>query len=226
MSFFSSFLSIFEDKKCRLCRQFGEKICHSCQSEFLDFPEICYVCKQYSKNYIIHPDCRLSFPLTQVMVLYHYHTRGMKKLLHAGKFYGYWDIYEVLLEKRRTTLEKHIERTSSFFIPLPMHFFRKWKRGYNQTEKISFFLSKMLSLPVKNILSRKKYSRQQSHLSRSERLKNLNNVFAVSKNENTVQNPVYLVDDIISTGTTLKKAAEALQNAGYTDIRWIIIASD
>jgi len=63
-------------------------------------------------------------------------------------------------------------------MPIPMHLLRKWKRGYNQSEKIAQLLSSILDIPVNNkTIYKKKYTKNQSHLSLSQRKNNLQSSF-------------------------------------------------
>jgi predicted amidophosphoribosyltransferase len=73
---------------------------------------------------------------------------------------------------------KYIETENTVLVPVPMHFLRRWKRGYNQSEKIAQNLSKVCGISVDTtLIKRSKYTKQQSHLSQSQRAHNLDNAF-------------------------------------------------
>lgn len=100
-----------------------------------------------------------------------------------------------------------------FIVPLPMHFFKKAKRGYNQTEHIAKGISTSTGLPVLNALKMVRQRKTQTSLSRSERLENAGNLFRAREGVDLNQKGVLLVDDICTTGATMSGAARALTQA-------------
>lgn len=105
-------------------------------------------------------------------------------------------------------------------VPVPLHPRRLRHRGFNQAEKISEFLSERTSIPViKNILKRAKYTKPQvEKKTREERMKHMDGVFVVDKKYIQNIKGVFLVDDVCTTGATLRAAARELKKAG---IPWV-----
>ena len=103
-----------------------------------------------------------------------------------------------------------------YIIPVPLHWTRYAKRGYNQAEVMAKFLGKKLNIPVLNILKRKKRTSFQSRLTLVERKENVKNVFAVKKkykdNYKELLNDkrILFIDDLCTTGATLKNTARVL----------------
>lgn len=110
-------------------------------------------------------------------------------------------------------------------IPTPLHPARKRQRGYNQSELIASRLAFHMKTPMlTSVLIKKVNTPPQSTLSRGERLKNLVEVFQV-KNPNLVKGrKILLVDDIMTTGSTLEQCAKALKDAGGIRIDAYVVA--
>ncbi len=220
-------LSLFTEKKCFGCRQPGHFFCPKCNFDLELYKPYCYVCKKYSENFIVHKDCQSHFPLHQVIVLTRYRNTGIKKLLRHGKFYNKYKWYQDIIPTHKDFFDTFITQNNSLLVPVPMHFLRRWKRWYNQSEKIAQNLSKFCEIPVNNkFLKRIRSTKQQSHLTQSERIHNLDNAFKLWEqwiDKNTI---IYLVDDVVSTGSTIWEIGRYLQKNWYKNIRAVVLASD
>lgn len=109
-------------------------------------------------------------------------------------------------------------------VPVPLHFLRKWKRGYNQSEWIAKALQKLLGGEILPLLKRKVNTRSQTSLTRSERKKNVENVFTLAKKTIDPQKTYVLVDDVFTTGATLNACAKVLHENGAQNIRVFTLA--
>lgn len=103
-------------------------------------------------------------------------------------------------------------------VPVPLHWTRLWQRSYNQSELLAKMLARHLNIPVKKPLKRIRPTIRQATLSREERLKNLNKAFAVPHPEKVKDAKILLVDDVLTTGSTLHACAETLLQAGASKI--------
>jgi ComF family protein len=108
-------------------------------------------------------------------------------------------------------------------VPVPLHPARKWERGFNQAELIAMEVRKLLDIPVKtNILKRKRWTQPQVILSKEQRRRNVKNAF-YAKNDNRTKN-VILLDDVMTTGATLNECAKALKTSNIEYVCAITIA--
>ena len=108
-------------------------------------------------------------------------------------------------------------------MPVPLHHLKKIERSYNQSEKIAEGIGKTLQKPVMpELLVRKRYTVSQTGLSAAERKKNPEGAFYVAKSV-TVRH-VLLVDDIVTTGSTLAAAASALLQTGVEKVSFAALA--
>ena len=108
-------------------------------------------------------------------------------------------------------------------VPVPMHYLKKAKRGYNQAEKIGEGIGKATGLPVVNALKMTRQRKTQTALSRGERLENAKNLFCARKDFDLNGKGVLLVDDICTTGATMGSAAKALTDF-YPGIKLYLFA--
>ena len=108
-------------------------------------------------------------------------------------------------------------------VPLPMHFFKKAKRGYNQTDHIAAGISQATGIPLYNALKMTRLRKTQTSLSRTKRLTNVESLFAVNPGTNLNERGVLLVDDICTTGATIGAAAKTLADT-FPKIRLYLFA--
>ena len=106
--------------------------------------------------------------------------------------------------------------TDTLVIPVPMHPKRLKKRGFNHARLLAEKAAARLQLNCADALMRTRNVRQQARLSREERLKNMQGVFAVREEyADIVRNrAVLIVDDVLTTGATAAACAKALREAG------------
>lgn len=103
-------------------------------------------------------------------------------------------------------------------VPVPLHWRKRWFRGYNQAESFAGILGQKLSVPVyTEVLKRIRYTEPQKGLDSRQRRKNLQGAFDAAKDaENRIKNctTILLVDDIYTTGATLEACADVLRRLG------------
>jgi ComF family protein len=100
-------------------------------------------------------------------------------------------------------------------VPVPLHWWRRWQRGYNQSEGIARGMGERLRLPVRSDwLRRVRWTRKQFNLSPTEREANIKGAFRVTSACAVQGKRVVLVDDVLTTGSTLSECARVLKQAG------------
>lgn len=227
MNIFSYISLLFVEKKCYSCKKSGHFFCPQCQNTLEIYEPYCYVCKKVSYDFSVHKHCRTKLPLSSVVVLTRYRHTGIKKLLRHSKYYNSYRAYEDIVLPHADFFKEHISSENSILIPVPMHFIRKWKRWYNQSEKIATYLSGILNIATENTyIKRRKYTKQQSHLLQSERSKNLLWAFSLTRKNVDKNTTIYLIDDVVSTWATLSEIATLLRKNGHKHVRAIVLASD
>ncbi len=99
-------------------------------------------------------------------------------------------------------------------VPVPLHWFKEWLRGYNQAELLATRVAAGLALPLLHPIRRRRWTRQQAKLHFKDRLNNLADGFAVRPRARPDGLHLLLVDDVMTTGATLAAATTALLRAG------------
>lgn len=124
---------------------------------------------------------------------------------------------------QRTDL-KHAQ--FDYLIPIPLHWTRQAKRGYNQAEEIANTLAKLSGKKVIPLLKRVKRTPFQSTLSSDKRLKNVTDAFALTKIDKELYKNKHLVvvDDLMTTGATLRSAAHLLFQLKPASIMVVVAA--
>ena len=105
-------------------------------------------------------------------------------------------------------------------IPVPLHWLRWWRRGYNQAEVIASGVSSALGKPVRtDILKRHKYTKTQIRLSIKEKTSNVAGSFSVKPGSYDGIQHILLVDDVFTTGSTLHACYMALRKIFPPSVR-------
>lgn len=109
-------------------------------------------------------------------------------------------------------------------IGMPMHWRKQWERGFNQTHMLAQLVARRYGLkPAKNLV-RRRYTKPQAGLSESERRDNLKNSFGVRNPAELTGKRILLVDDVFTTGATLRAATAALKAAGAGHVTAVALA--
>lgn len=111
-------------------------------------------------------------------------------------------------------LEHLAWRNIDCICPVPLHRERLASRGFNQAELLCRFLS--VTQPIKHLLIRRKSTQAQTRLTRRDRLNNLKNAFYCP--HDLTGKSIVLIDDVITTGTTVNEAAKELKRQGATAV--------
>ncbi len=235
-------------KKCVGCKKFGEYLCPDCFAK-LSFapPARCLICGKPSFDGMTHPKCRTTYAIDGCFAAVGY--KGIvRKILYQFKYNPYLtDLQTVLGDLLYEALIQHelfnmLLQQHPLLVPIPLSKSKMRKRGYNHAEVLAKNLGKRFGLSVQNILKRVKETKPQYGLKREERVENIKGAFAVviaSKAKQSHKNKIttssstprndrvaLLVDDIVTTGSTLKEAAKMLKHSGFGKVYGIVLAQD
>lgn len=116
-------------------------------------------------------------------------------------------------------------READAIVPVPLHFLRRWHRTYNQASLVAAVLSRIAGIPVRHgWLWRLRPTGTQTHLTASQRARNVSGVFGVPFRKAVRGRRIILVDDVMTTGATLNECARALRKAGAASVMAITVA--
>jgi len=118
-------------------------------------------------------------------------------------------------------------KDASLIVPIPLHYFRLWRRRFNQAAALANVISQKSGVPVGfETLQRVKATRPQVGLTRSERANNLEKAFKVNEAELATLSGarIVLVDDVMTTASTGNAAARTLLKAGAASVDLLVFA--
>ncbi len=150
-----------------------------------------------------------------------YRGRGIvREIIHEFKYARQMHLRHLIGRWLCAALDDERLREVSFdlIVPVPLHPARERERGFNQARLLAESLSAEISLPSRLVLERVRYTTTQTALDRSERMENLHNAFRLRKNANVRGLRVLLIDDVLTTGSTLSECARVLKRAGAISV--------
>lgn len=231
-----SLMDFFFPKKCVGCKKFGEYVCPDCFANlsFVVSPK-CLVCGKQSFNGMTHPKCKGKYTIDGYFAAVNY--KGiLKRLIYQFKYSPYITdlktvlgdlLYEQLIQDE---LFHKIVQQQPVFVPVPLSKTKLRKRGYNHAEILAQNLGKRFGLEVQNVLERVKETKPQYGLKKEERVENMKGAFEVVENSlfgvYGKETTALLVDDIVTTGSTLLEAANVLKRNGFRKVYGVVLAQD
>ncbi|RFC55634.1 ComF family protein [Brumimicrobium aurantiacum] len=137
-------------------------------------------------------------------ILHHIkYNEGIDLANYMGKMMG-----ERLIQSDRFS-------TIDVIVPIPVHSKKEFSRGYNQSQIIAEGLSETIDCHVVEALYRKSHDESQTRKSKDERFKNVKDKFALRPNALDDYQHVLIVDDVLTTGSTLEFASRAIYEGGF-----------
>lgn len=211
---------------CYLCDELTNRyICQSCEA-------LCMVRKRsfLTQNLLetgLYPQLlTVDFDLLLVLDWYQYPWTVLVPLLkfhkqaQVAKILGTWFVLYRLDAFYSSTLAKQVvltphahahEELPEAIIPIPLHPQRERQRGYNQAAMIADTISALRGIPVVHTaVQRTQNTKAQSKLDREHRLANVANAFSVSKTALKLYSHIVLLDDVLTTGSTLNTLCNAI----------------
>jgi ComF family protein len=175
----------------------------------LDEHDLCTVCRESLVNF----DAAYSFGS---------YEGPLRKLIHLFK---YAKVESLALPLSRLLLQAlPLDERFDLVIAMPMHWRKRWERGFNQAELLAKPVAKRYALKLSNTLRRKRYTKAQAGLTENQRRENLKDSFCLRRTEEIAGKRVLLIDDVFTTGATLRSAAVALKAAGASHVTALTLA--
>lgn len=219
--------------RCIICAAVSgvnESFCAECQCTLSDSSPRCPRCAGRVGPYGLAggecPDCRREPPAfdqtrclgsyrgpLRLAILRIKHASGEGLAEQLGRLWG--QTYQETLTKPEVAMDA--------VVPVPLHWWRRWTRGYNQSMAVARGICGVLKLPMRSgWMRRVKATLPQKSLGRTARKENLKKAFMARSLVKGQK--VLLVDDVMTTGATAQEAAFALRKAGATQVHVAVIA--
>lgn len=161
-----------------------------------------------------------------IYALYDYRSRDGKSLIYDIKRYQNTIRDRIVAEKITEIIkQKNLLKEHTYITTVPLTKISKKKRGFNQCERIAKIIAKEMNIPYREILTKKETNHKQSlSYSKKERFKNIQGSFGIHTKEPLNNVNILIVDDIVTTGATLKEIQKTLYAAGVKSCAAITIA--
>ena len=219
-------LDVLFPRYCLCCHNPTHHAFNICQPCIQDLPWLkhcCSLCGSVFKDNLktLCGQCLQKPPLYQAISIPFQYKPPISLMINQIKHHDRFESLPFLVQALITQIDKNQLANINCIIALPSHHKKLKQRGYNQTQLFAKSLSTALHIPVDNtLLIKHKHTPDQRQLNRKERLTNLKQCFKVRPHQYT---QVALVDDVITTGTTINEACRALKQSGVNDIFvWVI----
>lgn len=150
----------------------------------------------------------------------------VRELVTRFKYYHGWSIGQLFADRAmRVDRVRALLDETDVLVPVPLHPWRQIVRGFNQADVFAHRIAQHAGLPIAHPAIRTRMTGHQSQIhSRAHRAKNLRQAFALVLPAAIRDKRVTLVDDVFTTGSTLKNLAQALQPANPASISVLTIA--
>ena len=214
---------------CYMCLSDSEDSLHLCEACRNDLPNngiCCPLCAQPQdlETSSVCGACLQQPPIYSSCIAPLRYQAPVSEFIHAFKYHSDLAAGRLLAELLATKLNQHDAMFwPDVIIPVPMHWTRLWRKGFNHSIRLALFLNKSLhkKIPVMTNLCRKiNRSVPQSQLDAKTRQGNLSGAFLADSCKG-LKNA--LLDDVITTGSTINACSKALIDAGAADIQiWAI----
>jgi ComF family protein len=144
----------------------------------------------------------------------------LRQLIHLFKYGG----VQTLARPLSKLMIKALPREHPFdaIAPMPLHWLKQWRRGFNQSELLAREVSRIWNVPVRKLARRVRPTLTQAGLTGAERRDNVKRAFRA--NRAAAGKRILLVDDVMTTGATASACAEALKKAGALRVTLLTLA--
>lgn len=212
---------------------------HKLVNFFLDliFPKYCLNC--HRGNFWLCSSCweKLKLDLAQsaevetiveycdeVMVVSSYDNLILSKLLHCYKYKYITELSGYLAELAIIFFKSTKMPEFDFVIPIPLSNKRELERGFNQSELVAELVGQEFgwSIDTKTLI-RKLHTRPQVGLNAQQRLLNVQDIFSVTNKSKLKNKKILLVDDVVTTGATMRECAKLLKQSGATAVYGLVL---
>ncbi|MBS2096685.1 ComF family protein [Carboxylicivirga linearis] len=211
------------------------QICSTCGTHlFKDEVEICKLClkrlprtnfeKRPTDNVVsalLWGRCKVE---SSYSVYYYRKGERVQQLLHSLKYKSNQALGVVLGSELGKAI-KSSEESFDVMVPVPLHPLKQQKRGFNQSEVIANGIQKALDIPINtNTLQRSVHTSTQTKKGRFDRWKNVESIFHLANKESLKGKHILVVDDVITTGSTMEACINTLAEIENVKISLATIA--
>ena len=158
-----------------------------------------------------------------------FYYRGIaKRALYQVKQEGTKELICFFALQMKKTQKNYVQTMiPDCLVPVPLHLSKFRKRGFNQAELLAREFGRQLHIPIRLLLKKRSRTKDQKRLNRMERKRNVKDVFCVDIAEikKGIPKSVLLIDDVITTGSTLTECAKVLKKQGVQQVAFLSVCA-
>lgn len=226
-------LSLLYPPRCAVCRTLGclSPLCGTCMAAVVPVAEpLCLHCGHSLEPEQGCKDCRQHPPAFDGARALGAYQGVLQEAVHRFKYGNCPTLAEplgsLLVVYVRTQSAALHNLAFDSVLPMPMHSRRRRQRGYNQSERLARVVARELALPLDtSLLMRARATRPQVGLTAAQRRNNLQGAFRVSRPQDTSGKTFLLIDDVMTTGSSLSECAAMLKLAGANRVYALALAA-
>ncbi len=225
-------LDVVFPARCVGCGEEGHYICRRCEGFISEVALICPLCQQSSLTGERHENCVSRYGLEGLASMWEYEG-VIKSLLHSIKYNGITHAVAETVQSAYVSMARDTARFKPFLSYLlsqdtyityvPMFKKKEKFRGFNQAAVFAREIAKIAGQNIVSLLEKIADTKPQVDLTKEERLHSVNDVFRI-KSGSQVPKQVILVDDVWTTGATMKECSRVLRKAGAQEVWGFAIA--
>ena len=228
---FKQCLSIIQDwvypPTCLLCGDDGSRqldLCPPCRISLPAHQQGCRLCSVPMPSIInttsLCGECQKQPPDFDATFASFSYQEPIRHLIHGLKFNARFANARLLATLMAEQLRMQQDKPD-LLVPVPLHPRRYRQRGYNQSIELTRHLSKLLNIPFNvNCCQRIRHSIPQAELNARQRRRNLSKAF-IARPQSRIHS-VAIIDDVMTTGSTVRAMATALKRSGITRVQvWV-----
>jgi len=236
-----NFLDLVFPKKCVGCDKTGRYFCLDCETKIKKIFQICPVCERATPFGQTHEFCLTRYFPDGLFSFFNYEGI-IREAIHQLKYKyvtdlekEFWQVIKNQIQKdeeKLIVLTQFFKQEKPIVVPIPLYWHKQRIRGFNQSSLFAKRLSLHFNLPYSDkILARRRNVQSQTKLTQKEREQNVKEIFKINPNYLSAGKAgkllitnCLLVDDVWTTGSTMKEATKVLKENGVKKVWGLTVA--
>lgn len=222
MKFINKLTSVIAPHSCIICHTEGAILCEACYlSEFVPRVSACFLCNKSTDSFRTCVDCQKKTPIKQLYVATYLdkYSQNLIYKLKFGRLFSAGCRIAHILKETSINIKK-----DTIITYVPSSPTRIRRRGYDHAKLIADNFAQNHGLTCARILAKTNSTRQVG-ANKKQRIDQANNSYKIVNKNIDPGSQIVLIDDIVTTGSTLGACVKIMKKAGYKNITCLVFAS-
>ena len=219
---------------CQICENKIKEsriVCQRCFDRIYSvYRKQCKICGKPLKRGNFCAKCRKNRPSFETIISCGSYVPPLSDIIKLYKFKNRPSLSAKLARKLYTTYNSHVDiKNINYITWIPMRRAETRERGYNQSQLLAFEFSRISSLKSIDLLYKAKTIPSQTTLPYEKRINNVKSAYKIRKQalnlfKGNPEEGIILIDDVLTTGSTLNECAKKLKEAGFKKVIGLVLA--